>query len=446
MPIEVVPRNDTRYFLINLDAEGRERRDDPDAPGALLSDLVAAELKAQPYTDVLLMSHGWKGDVPAAKQQYDDWTQAMLDCKADLTHVVTERPSFRPLLIGLHWPSLPWGDEDPDTAAFTTSDVDPVARQVADAAPKVADTEPARAALHTVFTAATEQSLPNELPGPVVDAYRRLYEEAGLNAAGPGGAPGDDIDGFDPTALYQEAMDQPDDFGLPGSNLLLAPLRQLSFWRMKARARTVGDSGGATLLRRLQGAARPGVRFHLMGHSFGCILVSAAVQGRTGVTPMSRPVHSLFLVQGALSLWSYCSAIPAEPSTAGYFHPLIAGRQVAGPIVTTRSVHDTAVRVYYPMGAGVAGQVAFEADDYKANRLPKYGGLGIFGIQGPGVAPEDRDMLPTDGHYGFRPGQVYNLDAKDYINQGGGASGAHNDIAKPAVAHAFWQAIAAPDI
>ena len=27
------------------------------------------------------------------------------------------------------------------------------------------------------------------------------------------------------------------------------------------------------------------------------------------------------------------------------------------------------------------------------------------------------------------------------INQGSGAVGAHSDIAKPAVAHAFWQAI-----
>ena len=53
-------------------------------------------------------------------------------------------------------------------------------------------------------------------------------------------------------------------------------------------------------------------------------------------------------------------------------------------------------------------------------------------------------MLPADGDYGFRPGQVYNLEASAFINQGSGAAGAHSDIAKPAVAHAFWQAIATP--
>jgi hypothetical protein len=53
-------------------------------------------------------------------------------------------------------------------------------------------------------------------------------------------------------------------------------------------------------------------------------------------------------------------------------------------------------------------------------------------------------MLPPESVYGFRGGRVYNLDASGFINEGSGASGAHSDIAKPAVAHAFWQAIATP--
>ncbi len=221
---------------------------------------------------------------------------------------------------------------------------------------------------------------------------------------------------------------------------LLAPLRQLSFWQMKGRARSIGESGAARLLRRLETmAADRDVRFHLMGHSFGCILVSAAVNGADGDAPLPKPVHSMLLAQGALSLWAYCSDIPEAKGKAGYFRPLIAKGKVAGPIVTTQSVHDTAVRVFYPMGAGVAGQV-----DFAPGKLPKYGGLGMFGIQGPGIDQEDRAMLPLEGDYGFRAGRVYNLDAKAYINQGSGASGAHSDIAKPAVAHAFWQAIATP--
>ena len=35
---------------------------------------------------------------------------------------------------------------------------------------------------------------------------------------------------------------------------------------------------------------------------------------------------------------------------------------------------------------------------------------------------------------------VYNLESSRYIREGGGLSGAHNDIARPEVAHAVWQA------
>ena len=42
--------------------------------------------------------------------------------------------------------------------------------------------------------------------------------------------------------------------------------------------------------------------------------------------------------------------------------------------------------------------------------------------------------------YDFRPGKIYNLDCSRVICNGTGASGAHNDICHPEVAHAVWQA------
>jgi hypothetical protein len=44
--------------------------------------------------------------------------------------------------------------------------------------------------------------------------------------------------------------------------------------------------------------------------------------------------------------------------------------------------------------------------------------------------------------YRFEKGGVYNLDASQFICHGDGASGAHNDIAGPEVAHVIWQAAA----
>src|SRR3546814_12839715 len=78
------------------------------------------------------------------------------------------------------------------------------------------------------------------------------------------------------------------------------------------------------LFRLRQGAASEYPRFHLMGHSFGCIVVSAAIAGEPGATP-PKPVASAFLAQGALSLWAYCGDVDGKP---GYFHRIAKGGQV----------------------------------------------------------------------------------------------------------------------
>ena len=48
------------------------------------------------------------------------------------------------------------------------------------------------------------------------------------------------------------------------------------------------------------------------------------VAGPAAGPDLPRPVDSLFLVQGALSLWSYASDIPYAKGTAGYFNRILA--------------------------------------------------------------------------------------------------------------------------
>jgi hypothetical protein len=452
MPIRTVPGTDVQYYLIAFDKRGAEREDG----GDLLSERIVRELRGGAYTDVFLFSHGWKGDVPAAIEQYDAWIGAMLGCTADRERARLVRPGFKALLIGFHWPSLPFGDEelgagaafalmaegaasaaggDPATAAVGAGATEPLVETWAD---RIADTPAAREALRTIFAAAARDIEPDRMPPEVVRAYLTLDRESGLGAEGPAGAPDADREPFDPVASYEDAKWEAEDFGGIGLGGLLAPLRQLSFWQMKARARTVGESGGHALLRSLRDAAGPEAHFHLMGHSFGCIVVSSIVAGPGGPDPV--PVDTLFLVQGALSLWSYCSSIPALPGRPGYFHRVVRDGRVRGPVVTTHSRFDTAVRVLYPKAAGIAGQVEY---DPAAKRFPKYGGVGTFGIQGEGVEVEDLPIGQTDARYNFQPGRIYNLDADSIIRNGGGASGAHSDIAHPEVAHAFWSAVLA---
>lgn len=434
MSIESVPGTDLRYFLVAFDADGKERADDPDG---LMSARVLEALRTGPATDVFLISHGWKGDIPAAREQYNKWIGAMAACSEDVGRMKTVRPGFAPLLVGLHWPSLPWGDEEFGAAAasFDVGAEDPLAGMVDRFAGRIADTPAARAALRTIFEAALEDIAPASLPEAVRQAYRVLDRESGLGSRGVAGSPADDREPFDPDAAYNNAREMPVSFGGGGLSGLLSPLAQLSFWKMKDRARAFGESGGFGLLTQLQTTSEgKGVRFHLMGHSFGCIVVSATLAGpQHGRLP--RPVDSAILIQGALSLWSYSSSVPGAPGTPGYFHRLTANNCVAGPIVTTQSEHDTAVGSLYPLAAGVAGQVVFAPGE-----LPKYGALGTFGARGDGVDVVDLEMLPVGQRYDFAAGKIYNLESSKVICHGSGASGAHSDIAHPEVAHAAWSA------
>lgn len=181
------------------------------------------------------------------------------------------------------------------------------------------------------------------------EAYALIFSELGLGSGDASGRPGADQDGFDPDVIIADARGsavqigtsnkKPMVLGLGESlrNAVLMPLRQLSFWKMKDRACGFGQGGVHELIVRLQRAA-PTARLHLMGHSFGCIVVSAAVAGELKGPLLPRPVDLLFLVQGAVSLWSYADDIPYVPGTAGYFNRIRKDRLVRGPIVTTAPI------------------------------------------------------------------------------------------------------------
>jgi len=430
------------YDLICFDSGGNERTDDPDG---LLSDLILRTLAADDsgITDVFLLSHGWMGDVPAARAQYDAWVEAMTGCQADFSRARQTRPGFKPHVVGIHWPSLPWGDESiGDATAFdvpadgTAAAADPVAALVDDFAARIADTPAARDALRRIALSGMENVEPDSLSADLVAAYRQLNLEADLGIGGAGAGPGGDRSGFDPEAVYQALREDAPSFGLFGLGGIFGVLRTLSFWRMKDRARWFGETAGATMLARMMQAAPRNLRFHLMGHGFGCIVMSATLAGPRGRGHLARPVESLALIQGALSIWSYCDDIPSVPGQPGYFHKVLADRRVRGPVLATQSVFDSATGKWYPLGAGVARQVAFAAP----GELPKFGAVGSHGIRGPGTNATDISILPATGDYRFEPGKVYNLESSEVIKNGSGRGGAHNDICHPEMAHAVWQA------
>jgi hypothetical protein len=458
MSIQSVSGSDIRYYLIAYDKDGRERIDDPDGVNGKLSERVASAVRSDPVTDVFVMSHGWMGDIPAAIEQYDRWTKAMAGCEADLKELREARPGFNPLVVGFHWPSLPWGVEQfgAGAPAFAAPAAPGAGQTTLDAAldsmvdsgaDRLVDTPRAREAIREILASAMNAGPGlTTLPPEVSAAYRTLNEELGLGADGPAGNPGADREPFDPDRAFKNARLAATavprgaspfaGFGLP---MLLSPLQQLSFWTMKDRGRKIGEAAGASLLRTLMAAVPNGrhARFHLMGHSFGTIVVSAMAQQARAAGGLAQPIKSLALVQGATSIWGFCNNIP-DAGGAGYFRKLVEEQAVSGPILTTQSKFDTAVGRLYPMAAGVALQVAFPVGQF-----PKYAGLGAFGIQGPGLTLQDLAVGEAHHKYEFQSGQVYNLECSNVINQGGGLSGAHSDIAKPEVAHAIWEAVKA---
>jgi DNA/RNA endonuclease G (NUC1) len=454
-PPETIAGSDLRYYMVSFDESGRERLDHP---AGKISSLVQQAVADASTTDVFIMSHGWQGDVPAARAQYSSWISAMAACTADRERIRQARPGFKPVFVGIHWPSLPFGDENLGSASFSVGNVGVVnsadesslAAAMETYAARLGDTPEVRERVRPALRSVLEQisrstdRAPQQLSPELRAAYLQLDSAIGMGAQGVTGGPGADREPFDPAGIYQDyqplAANNPVNFGIGdflSSDRLLAPLRALSFWRMKDRARVIGEGAAHQLLRGLQEATngRP-VRFHLVGHSFGCIVVSGAVAGTAGGGSL-QPVDSLVLLQGAVSLWAYTGNIPYLAGTPGYYHRLLTGRLVRGPVVTTRSTFDRAVGTWYPLAARTSRAVAFDAPGV----FPKYGGIGSFGLQGSDLTISELAILRSDQTYSLAPGAVTNVEASSAIRNGGGFSGAHSDIANPEVAHLIWAAI-----
>lgn len=456
MGLEKVPGRDTTYWLISYDGSGSERPErDGSASGRAVEDISRSRA-----TDVVILSHGWQGDVPAARRQYNDWISEMLDHDGRAAALREREGGFSAVVIGLHWPSKAWGDEELGSGGYgvpaeesgvptaspasekpSYEDGEPLVPEslVAQFAERLEDNERIRAAIRTLLEAAVRDPAPRRLPDETVAAYTELDGQLRSKADGNGAQPGDDRERFDAESMYQACrLAQSTSFGGASLGGLLAPLRVLTFWHMKRKANRFGESGAASLLDAIQDAV-PRVRIHLMGHSFGCIVATSALAGPRS-RPRRAPVSSLTLMQGAMSLWSFSPSIPVDPGREGYFRRVIDDGLVLGPILSSQSYYDRAVRTFYSIAASMAKQVEYPLS--RAVELPKYGGLGTWGIQGLEIAAEPR-VLESGQQADLRlaPGQVINLDATSVIADGSGPSGAHSDICHPEVADAVWQAI-----
>jgi len=199
-----------------------------------------------------------------------------------------------------------------------------------------------------------------------------------------------------------------------------------TYYQMKSRAGTVGNRGVYEVLREVR-TARPDLKLHLVGHSFGGRLVAAAATGPSGQPPIG--VDSLVLLQAAFSHLGF--AEDYEGSKDGLYRSMITGKAVKGPALITHTDNDRAVGLAYPLASRIARQVASGLGD----KNDRYGGIGRNGAQ---KTPEARNavLLKAGDSYDLEQGGMYNLRSDDFISN-------HSDVTGPEVANALLAAIAA---
>jgi hypothetical protein len=194
----------------------------------------------------------------------------------------------------------------------------------------------------------------------------------------------------------------------------------VTYYQMKDRAGVVGSTGVAGVLKKCR-KAQPALRIHLVGHSFGGRLVTAAAAG----LPKNTPDVTVSLLQAAFSH----NALSADfgKGKAGFYRSVLADRRVSGPIIITHTKNDRAVGVAYPLASRIALQVAAALGDEN----DPYGGMGRNGAQHTTEAAGHNQTLGARGTtYAFAPGTVNNLLADATITD-------HGDVTGEPVAYAI---------
>jgi hypothetical protein len=409
-------------------------------------------IKTGGVTDILVLSHGWNNDEAQAMTLYKHLLSSISK------EVDVDFNARTVAVVGVFWPSKKFAEADliaGGAAAFgddlpaveliaqleemrivgESDDDDATIDRLIELVPILEDKKSARVEfgekVRTLLGTdiAGDAELVDEIPTTMyMMAGDQMLEELGLardeeadaavigGIASVGGA--DDADG-DPMG------------GIAGLGSFFSGIRSgasnalnmITYYKMKARAGTVGRRGLAPVLREVKDEV-PGIRIHLVGHSFGGRLVAATALGESP-TATVLPIDSMTLLQAAFSHNGF--AEDWDGTSDGYFRAVYSEGRISGPTLVTYTQNDKANRVAYPLASRLARQTAAafgDADD-------KFGAIGANGAQSTPETVEG-SLLSRDSAYDFDAGVVYNLEGSDYIDNHGDVAG--REIAKAIVA------------
>ena len=370
--------NGFAYGELSFGADGQVA--DPHQRGVAPEVALGADV-----TDLLVLSHGWLDDLPRAQFLYDGLTAAMVQAGG-------APPGLA--VLGIVWPAKRF-DAAPEAEAQSVP------------------SDPSRRDAESFVTRVRRRV------GAEIEALPVSAEFAN---------PGDHqaaFFGLEPGALLEK-------FGSLEDGIS-AVMNLATYYEMKARAGAVGI-GLVPVLAAIR-AARPEVRLHLAGHSFGARVMASAL---ANCDPF--PVSSATLIQGAFSQFGFAKRWDGVHD--GLFRPGLFGGRLKGPVVVTYSRHDQMVGIAYELASRMAGDqtdstgMVRDADDRVHDEF------GAIGKHGALATPESvwSKMLPVEGAgYAFPSGAISNLDGSAFISS-------HFHVMTAEMGKALVGAITAPSV
>jgi len=414
-------------FDVDGDVNGKER-------DRLLREVVERGVK-----DLIVFAHGWNTDRSAAIRLHRRFFEP----------VPALAPNSRLGYVGVLWPSTRFADEPVPGSGRAVAGVSAGPALDRDTRDALLTVFPGRATLVDQIARMLDRQPEGEQAleeyGRLVRLLVELRPEApgaafasdtlagtGAEAAPPGEP--DMLRGSTTRMCREFARALARDTTGPGSGgtrTLPAPpgpwdgahelLRQATYFAMRRRSGAVGERGLGRLVGRLSQAA-PGLRVHLVGHSFGGRLVSFALRG---IPRGVRAVKSVTLLQAAFSHYAFAPRLPHDVRDSGVLH----GQQnrIDGPLVCCFSRFDSALCTVRPPASRTAGDDRTAAGPGLPRPLGTgCGALGHHGVQAvPGtkaftLADALLTRLPVSG--------CVNIDASAVVRRGGLPAGAHGDI------------------
>jgi hypothetical protein len=410
-------------------------------------------------TDLLVLSHGWNNDMREARALYKKF-MAVFAAVVSAAGLVVDRQFG---VLGVLWPSKKFGDEallpgSGTPAALGSSQPAAALQNQLNNLKGFFDGRQGNLLLEKAKAAAREMGSASQ--GQAAEDFVAIMEELLTNAIKSQGGKPDPAEGWrdlavvsarDLLATLSQVSASPqepvEEGGAPSfqmGDLAVAEgaaagigdffryklqgarnlLNYVTYYQMKERAGAVGSYGLHPLLLQIRDRF-PHIHLHLIGHSFGARLVTAAVAGPNG--PDNLKVNTLVLLQAAFS--HYGLARKYDGRKDGFFRRVITDRKVTGPILISFTQNDRAVGLAYAIASRIANQVAAAI----GGATDIYGGMGGNGAL---KTPEaiNGNNLERGSKYDFLPGKVYNLKADGCITD-------HSDICQQEVARALLAAI-----